>query len=53
MKAHSKTHFENENMFLEKWKVINPSLKKEEQASDPHDFTFYGLLSPWLFFWDR
>ena len=24
MKAHSETHFENENMFLEKWKVINP-----------------------------
>ena len=23
MKAHSETHFENENMFLEKWKVIN------------------------------
>ena len=22
MKAHSKTHFENENMFLEKWQVI-------------------------------
>ena len=22
-KAHSETHFENENMFLEKWKVIN------------------------------
>ena len=22
MKAHSETHFENENMFLEKWKVI-------------------------------
>ena len=28
MKAHSETHFENENMFLEKWKVINPFLKK-------------------------
>ena len=26
MKAHYKTHFENENMFLEKWKVI---LRKE------------------------
>ena len=26
MKAHSETHFENENMFLEKWKVINPFL---------------------------
>ena len=24
MKAHSKTHFENKNMYLEKWKVINP-----------------------------
>ena len=24
MKAHSETHFENENMFLEKWKLINP-----------------------------
>ena len=28
MEAHSQTHFENENMFLEKWKVINPFLKK-------------------------
>ena len=27
MKAVSETHFENENMFSEKWKVINP-LKK-------------------------
>ena len=27
MKAHSKTYFENENMFLEKWKVINPFLQ--------------------------
>ena len=27
MKAHSETHFENESMFLEKWKVINPFLK--------------------------
>ena len=26
MKAHSETHLENENMFLEKWKVINPFL---------------------------
>ena len=23
MKAHFETHFENENMFLEKWKVIS------------------------------
>ena len=23
MKGHSETHFENENMFLEKWEVIN------------------------------
>ena len=23
MKAHSETHFENENIFLEKWKVMN------------------------------
>ena len=23
MKAHSETHFENEKMFSEKWKVIN------------------------------
>ena len=28
----------------------NASQPTEEQASDPHDFTFYGLLSPWLFF---
>ena len=27
MKAHFETHFENENIFLEKWKVINPFLK--------------------------
>ena len=26
MKAHSETHFENENMFLEKCKVINVCL---------------------------
>ena len=26
MEAHSETYFENENMFLEKWKVINPFL---------------------------
>ena len=32
MKAHSKTHFENENMFLEKWKVINPFKKKLQLA---------------------
>ena len=29
MKVHYKTHFENENVFLEKWKVINPFLRKE------------------------
>ena len=29
MEAHSETHFENENMFLEKWKVINPFFLKE------------------------
>ena len=29
MKAHSETHFENVNMFLEKWKVINPYLRGE------------------------
>ena len=29
IKAHSETHFENENMFLEKWKVINPYLRGE------------------------
>ena len=29
MKAHSETHFENENMFLEKWKVINPAISKK------------------------
>ena len=28
MEAHSITHFENENMFLEKWKVINPLFQK-------------------------
>ena len=27
MEAHSKMHFENENIFLEKWKVINPFLR--------------------------
>ena len=27
IKAHSEIHFENENMFLEKWKVINHFLK--------------------------
>ena len=29
MKAHSETHFENENMFLENGKVIYPFLKKK------------------------
>ena len=24
IKAYSETHFDNENMFSEKWKVINP-----------------------------
>ena len=28
MKAHSKIHFENENMFLENWKVVNTFKKK-------------------------
>ena len=28
MQTHSETHFENENMFLEKLKVINPLKKK-------------------------
>ena len=32
MRAHSETHFENENMFLEKLKVINPFLKKLQLA---------------------
>ena len=27
MKAYSETHFDNENMFSEKWKVIYPFLK--------------------------
>ena len=27
MKAHSETYFENKNMFLETWKVINPFFK--------------------------
>ena len=27
MKAYSETHFDNENMFSEKWKVINPFFK--------------------------
>ena len=29
MKAHSETHFENENIFLEKWKVIIPLKKRK------------------------
>ena len=24
MKAHSETHLENKNVFLEKWKIIDP-----------------------------
>ena len=32
MKAHSETHFENENMFLEKWKVIIPCFKKLQKV---------------------
>ena len=28
MKVHSETHFENENMFLENWKAVNPFKKK-------------------------
>ena len=51
MKAHSETHFENENMFLEKWKVINPFLKNLFQpiveaatgASAIHHRTLCGL----------
>ena len=31
MKAHSETHFENENMFLEKIKVINAIGKKYKE----------------------
>ena len=33
MKAHSETYFENENMFLEKWKIINPFFKKNLQLA--------------------
>ena len=31
-KAHSETHFGNENMFSEKWIAINPFLKKLQLA---------------------
>ena len=34
MKAHSETHFENENMFSEKWKVINPFLEANANTGD-------------------
>ena len=38
MKAHSETHFENENMFLENGKVIYPLKKKYV-----HSHTFKGM----------
>ena len=33
MEPHSETHSENENMFLEKWKVINPFLGNGSSTS--------------------
>ena len=33
MKAHSETHFENENMFLEKRKLINPCLTQQQRSA--------------------
>ena len=32
MEAHSETHFENEKMVLEKWKVIHPFFKFSETS---------------------
>ena len=32
MKTQSETHFENENMFLEKWKVINPFFNSQPKT---------------------
>ena len=34
MTAHCETHFENENMFSEKWKLINPFLKVNRVLND-------------------
>ena len=50
MKAHSETHFENENMFLEKWKVINPFLKKLQLAKSIKKGSrmFVGAKFNWL-----
>ena len=44
MKAHSETHFENENMFLERWKLINPFLKKLQLAIG--NFTMINEVEP-------
>ena len=35
MKVNSETHFENKNMFLEKWKVINPFFKTGSSCTSP------------------
>ena len=42
MKAHSETHFENENMFLEKWKVIKEDRVKLD--SRMFCYTWYKSL---------
>ena len=47
MKAHSETHFENENMFLEKQKVVNLFLQKKNAISNNISM-FVGTKLDWL-----
>ena len=51
MKAYSETHFDNENMFSEKWKVINPFFKyqaswaKKNSKIQKFNLAHFGLKS--------